>query len=93
MSVTSRPAADRLIRQPPGARVRAGIRWVVVTLALACVLCLHSALAQDTQGNNVLDNPIPALGASDTTYKLDAGDIVKINVFNHEDLSGDFQAD
>jgi len=42
---------------------------------------------------SVLNSPIPALGASDSTYKLDAGDIIRVNVFNQPDLSGEFQLD
>jgi len=36
---------------------------------------------------------MPALGTGDSTYELDAGDQIKINVFNQPDLSGDFQLD
>ena len=39
------------------------------------------------------DEPLPELGASDSTYKLDTGDKIKINVFNQPDLSGEFQLD
>ena len=48
---------------------------------------------QAVPGQDVLTNPIPALSASDTTYKLDSGDIIRINVFNQPDLSGEFQLD
>ena len=44
-------------------------------------------------GQDALTNPIPALGASDSTYRLDAGDIIRVNVFNQADLSGEFQLD
>ena len=37
--------------------------------------------------------PLPELGASDATYKLDAGDKIKISIFNQPDLSGEFQLD
>jgi polysaccharide export outer membrane protein len=39
------------------------------------------------------ETALPELGVSDATYQLDAGDKIKINVFNHEDLSGEFQLD
>lgn len=39
------------------------------------------------------DTSIPALSASDSTYELDAGDQIKINVYNQPDLSGDYQLD
>lgn len=32
-------------------------------------------------------------GASDSTYKLDSGDVVRISVFNQPDLSGDYTLD
>lgn len=37
--------------------------------------------------------PLPELGANDSTYKLDTGDKIKINIFNQPDLSGEFQLD
>jgi protein involved in polysaccharide export with SLBB domain len=49
---------------------------------------IGTVLAQD-----VLDKPVPALGASDSTYQLDSGDRININVFNQPDLSGEFQLD
>ena len=48
---------------------------------------------QEVPGQNVLTDPIPALSASDTTYKLDSGDIVRINVFGQPELSGEFKLD
>ncbi|MFC1796294.1 polysaccharide biosynthesis/export family protein [Pseudomonadota bacterium] len=48
---------------------------------------------QEVPGQSVLTDPIPALSASDTTYKLDSGDIIRINVFGQPDLSGEFKLD
>lgn len=48
---------------------------------------------QNIPGQEALSNPIPALGASDSTYRLDAGDKIRVNVFNQPDLSGEFQLD
>jgi polysaccharide export outer membrane protein len=57
-------------------------------LLCGCWLCLGSVWAQAVQ-----EAPVPALGASNTTYQLDAGDRIKVNVFNQPDLSGEFQLD
>lgn len=48
---------------------------------------------QTVPDQDVLSNPIPALGASDSTYKLDSGDIIRVNVFNQADLSGEYKLD
>jgi len=48
---------------------------------------------QAVPDQDVLSNPIPALSAGDTTYKLDSGDIIRINIFNQADLSGEFKLD
>lgn len=61
------------------------IRALLPILLLAI---LGNSVAQD-----VLDAPVPALGASDATYQLDSGDRININVFNQPDLSGEFQLD
>lgn len=37
--------------------------------------------------------PVPVLGAGDSTYQLDSGDRININVFNQPDLSGEYQLD
>lgn len=55
-------------------------------LPIVVLLVAGSLFAQD-----VLDKPVPALGASDATYQLDSGDRININVFNQPDLSGEFQ--
>jgi len=57
-------------------------------LLFAVFSAVGNLLAQD-----ILDQPVPALGASDTTYQLDAGDRININVFNQAELSGEFQLD
>jgi len=44
-------------------------------------------------GQDALSSPIPALGASDSTYQLASGDIVRVNIFNQPDLSGEYQLD
>ena len=36
---------------------------------------------------------LPRAEAQETTYRLDAGDRVKVTVFGHEDLSGEFEVD
>ena len=59
-----------------------------VLLFTGCLLGWAPLWAQQ-----VLDAPVPALGASDATYQLDAGDRIKVNVFNQPDLSGEFQLD
>ena len=48
---------------------------------------------QTVPGQDALSSPIPALGAGDNSYKLDSGDIVRVNVFNQPDLSGEYQLD
>ncbi len=57
-------------------------------LFFACSLSAGSLWAQ-----NVQDAPVPALGVGDATYQLDAGDRIKVNIFNQPDLSGDYQLD
>jgi polysaccharide export outer membrane protein len=44
-------------------------------------------------GQDALSSPIPALGASDSTYRLASADIVRVNIFNQPDLSGEYQLD
>ena len=61
---------------------------VVSCFALLLALGTASSRAQD-----VTDAPLPELGASDSTYRLDAGDKIKISVFNQPDLSGEFMLD
>ena len=36
---------------------------------------------------------VPALRAAETVYRLGSGDRVKVTVFGHEDLSGEFVVD
>lgn len=56
---------------------RAGLRAPVV-LVMAALACLTSAAnAQDTA----------------TTYRLSPGDRIKVTVYGHEDLSGEFELD
>jgi len=37
--------------------------------------------------------PLPELEAGDTTYRLDVGDKININIFNQPDLSGEYSVD
>lgn len=62
----------------------------IVLLALPLLLLLLSpgVCAQEAAGQ---DAPPP--GVSDSTYKLDYGDRIKINVFNQPDLSGEYMLD
>jgi polysaccharide export outer membrane protein len=62
---------------------------------LSRVLLLFSWLLSvgPVWAQQALDTSVPALGASDSTYQLDSGDQIKINVFNQPDLSGDFKLD
>lgn len=61
----------------------------LIGLALCCFcLGLRPAWAQEAAAK-----PLPELGVSDATYKLDAGDKIKIDIFNQPDLSGEFQLD
>jgi polysaccharide export outer membrane protein len=60
-------------------RIRLG--WVLCLLLASLLLC-GVASAQSV-----------APGTSDTTYKLDSGDVVRISVFNQPDLSGDYMLD
>lgn len=59
-------------------------------LALQCVLlCLAGA----AWGQDNVSGSAPPPGVSDTTYELDYGDRIKINVFNQPELSGEYTLD
>ena len=63
-------------------------RYALNTLLL---LVASGLAAQET-----VDAPAPltpSLGANEAAYKLATGDRIRINVFNHDELSGDYQLD
>jgi len=62
------------------------LKWFMVLL---CLLTFSFSLSAQTADSA----PLPELNASNSTYRLSAGDTVKISVFNHPDLSGEFQLD
>ncbi len=55
-----------------------------ITLALFIPFCVNGAI------DNEIKNAIVNHGSSHDEYKLGSGDIVKITVFNQEDLSGEY---
>jgi polysaccharide export outer membrane protein len=59
------------------------IRWVASLLIWCLVLSFAPGLSAQQA----------TPGASDTTYKLDSGDVVRISVFNQPDLSGEYMLD
>jgi len=94
MSITGRSVCYRGHAQNLSAFAHAKKCLLAPFVILAFFLFLCSANAQETVADqDAFNNPIPALGASDTTYKLDSGDIIRVNVFNNPDLSGEFQLD
>jgi polysaccharide export outer membrane protein len=62
-------------------------------ICIACALCCFWLGLTPAWPQEAAAKPLPELGASDSTYKLDAGDKIKINIFNQPDLSGEFQLD
>ena len=57
-------------------------------LMLLLMLAVGSVAAQEEDFST-----LPPLSAGDTTYKLDYGDRININVYNQPDLSGEFILD
>ena len=62
--------------------------WVLAALLLVLPAGASPLFAQETA-----DQALPPLGANDSTYTLGPSDRLKISVFNHADLSGEFQLD
>lgn len=62
--------------------------WVLAVLLLILPAGASPLFAQETA-----DRALPPLGANDSTYTLGPSDRLKISVFNHADLSGEFQLD
>jgi polysaccharide export outer membrane protein len=58
-------------------------------LALVLSACCGTLLAAEPG----TDTSLPPLDTNDTTYRLGAGDRLKISVFNQKDLSGEYQLD
>ena len=73
---------SRQIVQPP--------RRIILLVVQVLLLTLASSLsAQET----VDTPPTPSLGANEAAYKLATGDRIRINVFNHDELSGEYLLD
>ena len=65
-------------------------RHIILLLLQTLLLVLATSIAaQET----VDPPPTPSLGANEAAYRLATGDRIRINVFNHEELSGDYQVD
>ena len=67
----------------------------VARAVLLCLLLILPFAPVWAQDNAPAEVDSAAYGAQDfaSTYKLDSGDKIKISVFNHEDISGEFQLD
>ena len=72
----------RLIAQSPRSMILPFVQVLLLTLA-------SSLPAQET----VDTSPTPSLGANEAAYKLATGDRIRINIFNHDELSGEYQLD
>jgi len=68
-------------------RARRSLGAVMLALLLLPGMC-GAAIAQD-----VTTGSLPPLESGDSTYQLDYGDRIKINVFNQPDLSGEYMLD
>jgi protein involved in polysaccharide export with SLBB domain len=66
---------------------------LLICILAGLFLSMSSTIAQEEPTGELFSTDIPALGASDTTYRLDSSDIIRVNVFNQDDLSGEFQLD
>jgi polysaccharide export outer membrane protein len=50
--------------------------------------------ANGLAAQETVDNPpTPSLGVNEAAYRLSAGDRIRVNVFNHDELSGEYQLD
>ncbi len=56
------------------------------------VLLLFVAGSLTAQGP-AIPQPTPSLGANEAAYKLATGDRIRVNIFNHAELSGEYQLD
>jgi len=62
---------------------------ILLWLQILLLVVASSLVAQE-----IAETPaIPSLGANEAAYRLAPSDRVRINVFNHEELSGDYQVD
>lgn len=68
-------------------------RFSLVTVSTLAALLLALLGAGPLAAQQTAESALPPLGASDVTYRLGAGDRLKISVFNQAELSGDFQLD
>lgn len=67
-------------------------RLALLAVQLIC-LCLASGVGSWAWAQENVSGAAPPPGVSDSTYKLDYGDRIKINVFNQPDLSGEYTLD
>jgi protein involved in polysaccharide export with SLBB domain len=64
-------------------------RWMLLIVFKFLLLSGASGLvAQET-----MEGTLPAPAANEAAYKLGPGDRIRINVFNHDELSGEYQLD
>ncbi len=73
--------------------LRTRLRGLVIAGTHVAVLLVWLASAGPLAAQQTAETALPPLGASDVTYRLGAGDRLKISVFNQAELSGDFQLD
>jgi protein involved in polysaccharide export with SLBB domain len=68
-----------------------GAMQLMLKLVLPLLLLVGvSGLAAQETANTP---PTPSLGANEAAYRLATGDRIRINIFNHDELSGEYQLD
>ncbi len=74
----------------PVARTGVRLTWLFATLAfVGWVMASTVAIAQDSSTTNLAGNT----GSQRLFYTLGSGDRIRVVVFGHEDLSGEFEVD
>jgi len=81
-----KPNTNQLTELQVAAHLRLMLQLVLPLLLLLIASGLPAQEAVDAP-------PTLSLGANEAAYRLATGDRIRINVFNHDELSGDYQLD
>jgi protein involved in polysaccharide export with SLBB domain len=64
--------------------------WAILFVLSSVLLFMACSLAAQEPAD---PQPTPSLGANEAAYRLATGDRIRVNIFNHDELSGEYQLD